>query len=1200
MPGVFGCELFLPGPRKLFACGSRMQYTVPMRHQAKSCIGFLILVCFLLLNSSFAGAKAVPVVTVLVTLDGDPAANPAPPNALSVLQTSVAKARLRGQSIKAQHDALEPKVAALGGKIVSRFSRLANAVKVRIPANKMKDLETLPGVRKVSFAHRYSHRTETSVPFIGATQVWGTGFGHADGTGVRIGIIDTGIDYTHADFGGSGKKEDYTKNDPGRIEPGTFPTAKVVGGYDFVGDDYDPDDPAHAVPLPDPDPLDLEGHGTHVAGIAAGFGVLTNGQTYTGPYSQSLDYTQLSIGPGVAPNALLYALKVFGKGVTEYIFDALEWAADPNGDFDFSDHLDVVNLSLGEDFGLPTDEDTELAMINRLSALGCVVAIACGNGGNTFYIAGSPAIASSAITVASSRDNGITSSAIEVISPSAVAGEYQAQEGAFTKPLEETGPVEAEVVYVEPHDACDDLTNSSEINGRIALIDRGTCFFVDKIQKAQDAGAIGVVMVNNVPGDPIVMGGDNPNIVIPGMMITKADGALLKNQLANHLVIRLAASVVTPHPELADTLSDFSSRGPSAANVLKPDIAAPGDTIRSARAGSGSEAVIFSGTSMATPTIAGSAALLKQLHPDWPVEDIKAALMNTAVTTKDLDGNLYPESLTGAGRVQVDAAAKTSLTAAADNAQGLVSLSFGDLELTEASNVTRQVRIKNHTSTDIHCDIAISNTIVQGGIALRSTEAAITVPAGGSVLAQFELSADPGQFDLSLDAMTPTTINGEARHFLYEASGEIYFRSTSDAIHLPYHASLRACSSFNAAANLLQVKGGATAVANPRIDVPLKGFSTTADAMCSVFQLGYVSPSRGITDLVRASGDLLAIGAASDIASAGTIDDTTLYFGLATAGSWATPQPSYVKFEVMIDTNLDGVGDFTLYNGPDYLYVSGGDVFYSVLDGPGRLNGEITGYLNVFPPDEVPLPLFNNSVMFLSVPAAKLGLSASSSQFRYSVQSVTRAFASDNFKYLVDVTPWVNFDAAHPIVDGTAGGKDHTPLLSDGRSISLNLDLQSAADARTPEPALMILHHYNSPSNRLDVVRLDLSNSDSDNDGLPDWWENKYFGNLTSGSATGDFDHDGASDLEEFRAGTDPADAKSRFQISALWGEDGYPALSWPGASGRVYTIERTSDLNEPFTDLGQLITATPPVNTFEDISADSAGPYFYRVRIAP
>jgi subtilisin family serine protease len=1156
----------------------------------------------LLVWASSAAARAAEesMVTLVVTLDGEPAmmASAGPKTSISLAEAT-ANAKLRGRKIKSQHDALQPKLDAAGATVISHFSRLANAVKIRVPADKADLIAQLPGVVRVARPHRYRRGTVASVPFIGAPQVWGSMIPNVDGRGVRIGIIDTGIDYTHADFGGSGNVADYIKNDRHRLEPGTFPTAKVIGGFDFVGDDYDPSDPANAVPKPDPDPLDVEGHGTHVAGIAAGFGVLTNGLAYQGPYNEALNFSQFSIGPGVAPKALLYALKVFGKGDTEFIADALEWAADPDGDFDFSDHLDVINLSLGEDFGLPNPEDPELDMINRLSELGCVVAVSAGNAGNTFYIVSAPSTATRAISVASSRDNGITGDQLAVRSPPTVAGFYLAVEGSLSKSLAETGPIEGPVTYAEPADACGSITNAAGIKGKIALIDRGTCFFSDKVQAVQEAGAVAAVVVNNEPGDPFVMGSAGPDyhITIPAIMIGQSDGLVLKAALGSNLVFRLDGSLVFHRTNLADTLSGFSSRGPSSANVLKPEIAAPGEAIQSALVASGNGSTVLSGTSMSAPHISGTAALMKQLHPDWTVEDIKAALMNTARQTHDTQSNAYPESLSGAGQLQVNLAAKTEITASADDSGGLVSLSFGDLQLTNILQAQRLVRIKNHGTKEVVCSVSVSNTISQAGFILAPATNQVSVPARGSANVAFDLTVNPALFDLRADILTPTDINGEARQFLYEASGELFFHSDASTIHLPYYATLRPASSIHAQTTKVLITGGPNASAHPELIIPIHGTTAGSNAVVSLFQTGYTAPSRKLTDPIRASGALVAVGAASDASSYAQFSDSTLYIGLATEGSWATPQPTSMKFQVLIDTDLDGIEDFTLYNGPDVLNVPGSDVFYSVLDGP-LTSGEIVSYLNVFSPDKVETALFDNSVLVLSVPIEKLGLTTNSSRVRYKVQTGGRRVSSDPTIFLVDATPWIEFDAQHPVVDSTWYGKEHTPFLSAAGEIRARLDMQAALNSGVVLPSLLLLHHFNTAGNRYDIVKFDLTSSDSDRDGLPDWWENEFFQNLTTANSETDFDKDGSSDLQEFQSGTNPIDPRSNFKLAIAPRPNGGITLSWGTVAGKKYMIQRTDDLGAGFLDYAQVTAPTFPVNIFGDITESGPVSYFYRVII--
>src|SRR5262249_46060089 len=161
-----------------------------------------------------------------------------------------------------------------------------------------------------------------------APKAWGNvlGLGRSlTGAGIIVGIIDTGIDYQHPDFGGTGHR--YANNDRVHIKPGQFPTAKVVGGTDLVGDDYT----GGNTPEPDPNPTDCNGHGTHVAGTAAGFGVNADGTTYTGPYGPSTPFSSLRIGPGVAPGALLFAIRVFGcTGGSAVVPQAIEYAMDPS------------------------------------------------------------------------------------------------------------------------------------------------------------------------------------------------------------------------------------------------------------------------------------------------------------------------------------------------------------------------------------------------------------------------------------------------------------------------------------------------------------------------------------------------------------------------------------------------------------------------------------------------------------------------------------------------------------------------------------------------------------------------------------------------------------------------------------------------------------------------------------------------------
>ena len=222
-----------------------------------------------------------------------------------------------------------------------------NGMKIEIARGDIADLAALPGVVQVVDVPKYNMKNAVSVPYIGAPEVW-QGVPGFRGENVKIAIIDTGVDYTHANFGGPGTVAAFTQaaaTSTQPADPAMFgPKApKVKGGTDLVGDDYDADDP-NSVPVPDPNPLDCNGHGSHVSGTAAGFGVTNDGKTYQGPYDEAAYSAGFGIGPGVAPKADLYMVRVFGCiGSTDVVTDAIEWAVHNN--------MDVISMSLGGLYG---------------------------------------------------------------------------------------------------------------------------------------------------------------------------------------------------------------------------------------------------------------------------------------------------------------------------------------------------------------------------------------------------------------------------------------------------------------------------------------------------------------------------------------------------------------------------------------------------------------------------------------------------------------------------------------------------------------------------------------------------------------------------------------------------------------------------------------------------------------------------------
>ena len=554
--------------------------------------------------------------------------------------------------------------------------------------------------------------TSNSVSFIGGKRIQNelkvtdaAGVERAvTGAGIRVGVIDTGIDFTHAMFGGAGTVDAFKAIDP-NVADGVFPTAKVVGGIDLVGKEFNSASAKfdQHIPIPDGNPLDTRGHGSHVAGTVAGLGDGIN--TYS----------------GVAPDAALYAIKVFGDedGSTSdsVVVAALEYAADPNKDMDPSDALDIVNLSLGAGYGMPHVLYSEA--IGNLTKGGTVTVASAGNSGATEYIVGAPSTAPDAISVAASIDDMSHNwkfNAVLFSTPENSSIIAEAIEATISKPIKDAGNVSGKLVHIGL--AHLDLTDAQKeaVRGNIALIDRGAVTFAEKLTRAEAAGAIGVVVANNRDGEPTVMGGDGA-VAIPAIMITKSLGDTLKASIAagGEAKINFVSDIKIEKPELIDNLTGFSSRGPrSVDSLIKPEISAPGQNVISAKAGSGAEGVRFSGTSMSAPHVAGVTALLRQIHPGMHPATVKALLTGTAKSISDNKGTPYSVAHMGAGRVQAFAAATASLVFEP------ATMSLGEVPVEVTKSVRKSVAVRNISAQPLKLSI-VAETKAGLSIATQST-----------------------------------------------------------------------------------------------------------------------------------------------------------------------------------------------------------------------------------------------------------------------------------------------------------------------------------------------------------------------------------------------------------------------------------------------------------------------------------------------
>ncbi|WP_257348140.1 S8 family peptidase [Pseudalkalibacillus decolorationis] len=891
------------------------------------------------------GANMDEVVEVIVQFEGEPVLKEYVDAKENGQKLDKQSQKEHAQKLKNAKKPAKNKISKNDGEVIASFEKIYNGMYVQVKRGTLGELANLSEVKDIYAVNPVELHNDSSVDFIGAPKVWEKVVDgvNVTGEGVTVAVIDTGIDYTHASFGGKGTAEAYSSNNPNVIEAGTFPTAKVVGGYDFVGTNYDAgsENPDLRVPHPDADPLDEQGHGSHVAATVAG------------------EEVEGKVGQGVAPDALLYAYKVFGKtGSTGVTTQALEMAADPNGDGDVSDHVDVINMSLGSPYGHPNDP-TAVASNLAVDA-GIVVVASAGNSGDIPYITGSPGVADKAISVAASVDDGIVVGGIVINSPENIAGQYEAVEGAITTPLSESGEITDEVVYVGQ--ACNGEAFQGDPAGQIALIDRGTCSFTEKLANALDAGAVAAVVANNVAGAPITMGGDA--VDIPGVMISQANGDLIKQELngGESVNITLSDSIKIPKPHLADTIASFSSKGPGRAiSGFKPEISAPGFDINSADFGTGDEGTLKSGTSMAAPHIAGVAALLRQLHPNWNSEEIKSLIMNTSTPIQDLNDKVYPLSRQGAGRVQADVAADTTSVAYPQAISlGYVAVS-DDIEIQRNKTVTVTNKGTETKEYSITWENRHGNTT--GPVHLSVPKKGIKVKAGKSkkLKVDFEidssaLSGDPGFHEF--DGYVVLTDNS----------------GTGEMLRIPYQAVIEKVSEIKSKALKDSIK------------LTNKG---ATESETDLFVLG--DQDKDETNIADHQ-DLKAVGA--------RVDDEVAEFVIATEEAWDTP--NLIEFNIFIDNNMDGQPEYIVYNQDYYTFF-----------GLEPIGQQISVLYDVATQESTPLYLvnvggsWNNGFMGLPVPKS---LAGENGELQYQVLS----WGADSEQPDMNDGGWIPFNVEQP------------------------------------------------------------------------------------------------------------------------------------------------------------------------------------------
>jgi uncharacterized protein (TIGR03437 family) len=705
------------------------------------------------------------------------------------------------RQIEAKQEAMKKDLAARNIGVTGSLSVLSNVIFVSAPASRVDEMRAIPGVADVRPMRRFTKKLDAAIQVLNGPAAWAALGGTSNaGAGIKIAVLDTGIDQNHPVFQDSSLTvpPGFPKCTTGHPEDCAYTNRKVIVARSYVrllSAGSNPANPALDSEPDDYSPRDRDSHGTAVASAAAGAPTVTPGVSSTG--------APITI-QGMAPKAFLGNYKIAGSpGVAEFGSDQTLMTAVEDA---FTDGMDVITCSLGSNALTDAGTDPVAAAFENAAKGGAVVLAAAGNAGEdaasypSFNTISSPSNAPDVISVGATENSHVMMPTVTLNGANAPASlqgilaqpsdsfNYPASQGANTAPL-------VDITTLGDNGLGCSALPANSLNGSFALIERGTCAFTIKAMNAQTAGAIGAVIYWADSTTVGIIGGvggnssTDANFVGPIVAISNAAGVALKSYIDAHpgATVTIASgaaemditawSATLPYGSVnSNQVVGFSSFGPTPDGQMKPDVVAVGgndinyllpdgndpfipspngiymaaqsyDPNSSLEGGSSYSANGYwaaDGTSFATPLTAGAAALVKQAHPGLPRfgTQIKSLLVNSAsqtVTTDDAGSDPVDAEWIGNGLVNAAAAVAATVTAEPS------TLSFGVLNnatfpIAKTVTITNLGKASVTLAASVSCCMVNANAGSLSKATLALSQSSITLAAGASTTLTLTLS----------------------------------------------------------------------------------------------------------------------------------------------------------------------------------------------------------------------------------------------------------------------------------------------------------------------------------------------------------------------------------------------------------------------------------------------------------------------------